>query len=138
MGGMLLHVGVFLFAKARRAQLKAAEAKILADKAELEHAQTEYDRYADLAKKAAASAGWVSAAATAAGVVHRYGDGDALRNVVQGDGDGNRQPDQRIGQHRHEGGQVRSLQGAQPWCRRNGLSGSRRSVRDLDSRRLKA
>jgi RND family efflux transporter MFP subunit len=37
------------------AKLKAAEAQILANKAELEHAQTEYDRYADLAKKAAAS-----------------------------------------------------------------------------------
>lgn len=40
---------------AYKAKLKAAEAQILADKAELEHAQTEYDRYADLAKKAAAS-----------------------------------------------------------------------------------
>jgi len=37
------------------AKLKAAEAQILADKAQLEHAQTEYDRYADLAKKSAAS-----------------------------------------------------------------------------------
>ncbi|MFC2149476.1 efflux RND transporter periplasmic adaptor subunit [Candidatus Auribacterota bacterium] len=37
------------------AKLKAAEAEILAQKADLEHAQTEYDRYSGLVKKAAAS-----------------------------------------------------------------------------------
>jgi len=37
------------------AKLKAAEAQILADKAVLEHAQTEFDRYTGLAKQAAAS-----------------------------------------------------------------------------------
>ena len=37
------------------AKLKAANAEILVQKANLEHAQTEYDRYSDLVKKAAAS-----------------------------------------------------------------------------------